>query len=114
MREQILQEYPTADIRIYAIWFNMLFSDSRSRWPEELFENDPRVVQFWDADKRLGAWYGDHLPGATGQIMWDVYALYGPNSQWTSAPSHLISWSRPVVAGMDRLSSDVEAMLNPQ
>ena len=114
MHEQILEEYPTANIRLYVIWFEMLFGDSRSRWPKGLFKNDPRVVQFWDANRRLGAWYGHRLYGHTHEthgMMWDTYALYGPNSRWTSEPSHLISWARPVFAGVDRLLSDVKAIL---
>ncbi len=97
-------------MQVYVVWFDMLVGDSRSRWPQDLFKGDPRVVQFWDAKRQLGAWYGDQLGGG---IMWDMYALYGLRSRWTSEPSDRASWARPVISGMDQLSSDVAAMLEP-
>ncbi len=114
MYEKILEKYPNAKIQVYVVWFSMLSGDSRSKWPQDVFKNDPRVLEFWDAKGLLGDWYGNNMPlfQNVGR-MWDMYALYGPESRWQSEPSHLVSWARPVISGIDRLSSDVAAMLKP-
>ena len=110
MRQDILEKQPNAKLKVYVIWINRLFSDSRSRWPRNLF-NDPRVVEFWDENQISGLYYGKILPGRAGQVMWDIYALYGPDAVWKSQPSHLISWFRTLYAGFDQLEVDIERLL---
>jgi len=42
VQREILEKNPNAKLKVYAVWFNMLASDDRSRWPQGLF-SDPRV-----------------------------------------------------------------------
>ena len=35
MQHQILQKDPTADLKVYAVWFNMYPGDARWRWDGE-------------------------------------------------------------------------------
>jgi ABC-type multidrug transport system fused ATPase/permease subunit len=41
------------DLRVYAVWFNMLFGDSRERWDGDGV-TDPRVRHFWDEQRLVG------------------------------------------------------------
>ena len=81
VQEEILTKHPSSRFRVYAVWFNMLEGDDRSKWPSGLF-SDPRVVEFWDGKKILGRWFGhyhDYLN--ENEVVWDTYLLYGPGSR---------------------------------
>ena len=47
---------PSAKLKIYAVWFEMMTSDQRAEWPSKLL-TDRRVTHFWDDGKLLGNWY---------------------------------------------------------
>ena len=88
----------------------MLWGDEQSRWRKGLFD-DRRVVQYWDPDRTLGAWFGRHLANREGLILWDAYALYDAKSRWQEAPTHLISWGRTIISNKERLLRDVMTLL---
>ena len=98
---------------MYAIWFNVLPRDRRSRWSKDHF-NDERVLEYWDTNKLLGTWYRDHLPGQYGLVAWDIYALYGPEAHWAKSPSHLVSWGRTIFAAREQLAAEVDGLLDKQ
>ena len=110
MQNNILEPNPEAQIQIYAIWFNVLPRDRRSGWSDDRLDDD-RVIQYWDASRTLGIWYRDHLPGHSRTIAWDLYALYGPDARWDSAPSQLVSWGRTVYAERKQLAAEVDALI---
>ena len=115
MQTQILAQYPKANIRVYAIWFNMYPGDARSQWPPELL-TDARVVHRWDEDKIVGRWYGQRTvsmqaqfaPNSkwTGEILWDSYLLYGTDARWEDTPTGLMHWGRTIVAARETLRTD--------
>ena len=80
MQREILEKNPNAKLKVYAVWFNMLASDDRSRWPQDLF-SDPRVVEYWDDRQVLGTWYAGHpdYEDYPGPVLWDAY-LHRPNA----------------------------------
>jgi len=87
---------------VIAIWLPVLAGDSRSAWPEDLFD-DPRVTSLWDGERLAGSWFSDNRTGGLGgegSIVWDAYLAYGPKARWQGgAPTD------PVVAGSDIIAN---------
>ena len=119
MQTQILAKYPNANVRVYAVWFNMFPGDARSKWPSDLL-TDPRVIHRWDEAKTVGSWYGQHTsymrpqltPNSSwkGEILWDSYVLYSADARWDESPTGVIHWGRTVVAARDTLRTDAETL----
>ena len=110
MRQDILQKYPKAKLKVYAIWLKRGPWDTRAGWPSEMFA-DPRVEQFWDAKQQVGALYGATLPGQSGGIYWDSYVLHGPDATWDKAPSNPLAWHRTIISGMKKLNQQLAILL---
>jgi hypothetical protein len=53
--------------------------------------NDPRVVHFYDPQKRVGKALAQSL-GEADQAAWDIYLFYGPGVQWLDAPPTPTQW----------------------
>jgi hypothetical protein len=119
VQTQLLDKYPNAPLRVYAVWFNMYPGDERSKWPASLLA-DGRVTHLWDEEKIVGRWYNERAdsmrPSLTpeskwnGQILWDSYLLYAPDATWDDAPTRLLRWGRTIVAAREALRRDFEAM----
>jgi hypothetical protein len=121
VQTELLQKYPAANLRVYAIWFNMMPNDSRAKWPPNLL-TDSRVIHRWDEPKAVGRWYAQQAASirpqlstgsawSNGDILWDAYLLYGSDASWSEAPAGLIHWGRTIVAGRDALKDDIERLL---
>lgn len=113
MQKDLLARYPKADVRVYAIWFNMFPGDSKSEWPPELL-TDSRVVHRWDEPKAVGTFFGQNKSkmqaqltsdsnGIRGDILWDSYLLYDSDARWASFPTGLTHWGRTIVAARETL-----------
>ena len=120
MQTELLQKYPHANLRVYAVWFSMMPADSRTKWSANLL-TDSRVLHRWDEPKALGTWFAPRTdaiapqlaPGAAwgnGAILWDAYLLYGADARWDEAPASLIHWGRTIVAGRETLKADFEKL----
>lgn len=121
VQRDLLEHYPNAKLHVYAIWFDMLASDARSRWSSTLL-TDPRVIHRWDEPKAVGRWYAQHVSSmrplltpesrwGDGDVLWDSWTLYGPKASWAStetAPTDLIHWGRTIVASRETLKADLE------
>ena len=117
MQNELLAKYPKANVRAYAVWFNMYPGDERSKWPPSLL-TDGRVIHRWDEPKAVGQWYApltasmhaELAPGSQwrdGAILWDAYLLYGADPKWSDAPTTgLMHWGRTIVAGRETLKDD--------
>jgi hypothetical protein len=123
VQRDLLEKYSNANVRVYAVWFNMLASDERSKWPSTLL-TDSRVVHRWDEPKAVGRWYARQVstmrsaltPGSKwsdGEILWDSYLLYGAGAKWDDAPTSLIRWGGTIVAGRETLRQDFERLFGP-
>lgn len=109
---QVLDEAPGLDVAVYAIWFEMVATDSRARWPEGLLD-DPRVRHFWDEERVVGRWFGRHADYGDDPelVIWDTYFLYGPEAEWgPEGPTDLRSWGYTIVETRDRLKRDLLAL----
>jgi hypothetical protein len=102
VRSNILEKYPKADVRVYAVWFNMLTGDSRDLVDRRVL-NDPRVTNYYDPHRVVGSWFAQHTGG--GAIVWDAYFLYGPDATWTSEPGPLVSSGGTVIASSSDLAN---------
>jgi hypothetical protein len=122
VQKQILDKHGNANLRVYAIWFNMFPGDARSKWPPDLL-TDSRVLHRWDEPKAVGAWFGDRTstmraalsPDSAwtdGHILWDSYLLYGADAKWTDPPTGLVHWGRTIVAGRETLKADLDRLLS--
>ena len=109
MQEQILDQNPSAQVQVYAIWFNMLPGDSRAAWDGGGL-TDPRVVHLWDEQKVAGNWFAANVSHRQS-TEWDAYFLYGPQATWEAEPSPLISWGGTVIGKHAQLEAAITPLL---
>ncbi len=114
MQQNILERYPSAKLQVYAVWLPMLPTDARSAWDRSLL-SDSRVTHFWDGSMLAGEWFAEErhtdldYPGA---VVWDAYALFGPDARWERAPSDLVGAGWTVIGTVERLKADLEPFLD--
>jgi hypothetical protein len=123
VQTELLVKYPHADVRVYAIWFDMVDEDSRSRWRPDLL-TDARVIHRWDEQKSVGTWYNQHAAAMrarltaeskwTGETLWDSYLLYDADARWDDQPAGLIHWGRTIMASRATLHDDFERLFGQQ
>ena len=90
VQENILEKNPGAELRVYAIWFSMLSNDARSRWPDRIM-TDPRVIHLWDKERLTGRFFSKEVGFTSLPIAWDIYYLYGPDVNWDTNPTPIVS-----------------------
>jgi hypothetical protein len=106
--QEVLAKRPAAPLKVYAVWFEMMPGDAGARPPLRLLA-DPRVEHFWDAERRLGTWFGAHAEyGAGDEVWWDIWLLYGPGSVWSSEPSEWLGQGRTVIDTRQELAESVD------
>jgi hypothetical protein len=116
----VLETHPKADLRVYAVWFNMMANDSRAKWRETLL-SDRRVTHFWDEPKIVGTWFAPRTAAMAGRlspdgkwgdgdVLWDAYLLYGTDARWDAEPTGLLSWGRTIMASKATLESTIDRL----
>ncbi len=111
MQQDILDKNPSAHLRVYAIWFNMLLGDSRAGWDGGGL-TDPRVVHLWDEQKLVGDWFAGQVTHSPGTV-WDAYFLSGPQARWDSQPPPFLSWGGPIIGKRTQLQASIAPLLGP-
>lgn len=114
MQQEILNKFPSVDLRVYVVWQRILRNDavnSAQVAAKQVF-SDNRVSQMWDPANALGFWYkksGDleHKD----PMVWDAYFLYGADSVWKDAPTGLIDAGYTVWNMKDRLLKSVASTM---
>ncbi len=101
MRSNILQKYPSSNVRVYVVWFNMLPGDSRDLVDRKVL-NDHRVANYYDPNRLVGSWFAEHTGGSG--IVWDAYFLYGADASWTDVPGPLVSSGGSVIGSSEDLA----------
>lgn len=102
VQTEILEKFPSAKLRVYAIWVAAFPNDSKSRWRKNLL-TDPRASHFWDDGKVLGNFYQEQFglkQTETPGILWDVYVLYDAEAIWKDTPPKPVSWGYGVRPGI--------------
>ncbi len=91
MRDEILEAFPNADLRVSIVWIPMLFADSEAAAEFAASSlTDPRVRQFYDAEKLVGRIVAMSL-GHDGTA-WDTYLFYDRETVWTDLPPRPLRW----------------------
>lgn len=120
VQTNILEAMPDAELRVYAVFFEITAGDAGAKQsvnPRELLD-DPRVTLYWNENRSAGRWFDVHVTrlgertGEQERIEWDAFILYGADAEWTEEPPRTISWGRPVVQEKQRLLRDLEAALS--
>jgi len=120
-QQNLLGRFPTSDLRVYAIWFNMYPGDARSKWPSALL-TDPRVLHYWDDQRISGTRYLDQLPALmdrrapatlppAADAMWDAFFVYAPGDRWKSPVPLPVTWGYPIMVTHEHLLRHVEMLL---
>ena len=118
MQSDLLSKHPAADLKVYAVWFNMIWSDARGQWSADIL-TDRRVTHHWDERKTVGQWYAQNVTrgGTAGShaVVWDAYFLYGPEAVWQSDhPPAALRWGSPIVTARDELQQGLTDLLKNQ
>jgi hypothetical protein len=94
VQRSIIQAYPDADISIVIVWIDMLENDyeATARRAAAGFAPDGRVRHFHDPRRMAGRAIAAGLGATEGQVAWDIYLFYGPDSQWTEDPPAPAHW----------------------
>ncbi len=109
MQREVLEKYPSAGLRVYAVWLPMLPADARTRWPDDILSDD-RVTHLWDGERKASRWFAESL-GFPVQFAWDAFYLYGPESLWGRTPAQPASSGCPIVRRGGELASSVRTLL---
>ena len=91
---QLLAEFPHADLQAQVVWEPVLKTDVAAPLTGVLgLLKDRRVIQYWDPDLVLSAdlvraangdpaRYGLEEPFPPGFIAWDLVAVFGKSARW--------------------------------
>ncbi len=110
VQQQILNEHPHSDLKVYVVWFNMLSGDSRKGWDGFLVP-DPRATNLWDQKRLVSRTLGDEVQGAS-QPVWDAYLLYGPEATWGKEPPRPVGTGSTIYGTRVRLRAEIEPLLS--
>lgn len=106
----MIDEFPSAKLRIFAVWEPVLPTDLAAPSTPSLARlHDPRAAQFWDHDRLLS-----HLQGEKDRktIVWDHIAIYEPGKAWQDAPPTPIFAGRTVVSVIDQAKQELERLVH--
>ena len=109
VQQNILEQYPNADLRVYVVWFDMLAGDSRSGW-DRCVISDPRATNLWDQQHLVSQTLGPDVEGASPPV-WDAYLLYAPDATWQGSPPRPISTGSTIYGARQRLENDLSPLL---
>ncbi len=92
VQESIIKKYSKADISISLVWITMLPEDSKEKARVEAGNfSDPRLLHFYDPNKRSGAAIADSL-GYEDRVAWDIYLFYTAGAAWIEKPPAPTVW----------------------
>ena len=82
MQDDVLAKYPDRDVAVTVVWFNMVRTDARDRWPRDEIV-DRRARHVWDAGKLVGtALAGREELASWRPVAYDVWLLYPAGTTW--------------------------------
>jgi hypothetical protein len=79
--QKVLKAIPDDRLKVYIVWLPMFPGDSR-KWAQTRSDefSDKRIRYYWDGERISGKSWQKVL--GTKKEAWDVYLLYGADSQW--------------------------------
>ena len=113
VRENILELYPNEEIKVYAIWFNMIPGDRKGRWnPDAL--SDKRIRHYWDADRVVGKWIAKNVDDCEhlGPVDWDSYYLFDGDAVWSDNLDKIKACGTPIINNTEQLKKAAAALFH--
>ncbi len=100
------------DIKVYAVWFNMLPTDSKERCNTGLLD-DKRTVHYWDSDREVGKWIAANVKDCThlGPIAWDAFFLFDGSAKWDTALKPIRGCGAPIYHQRDVFRESLDEIL---
>ena len=109
VQQEILEENPGSDLKVYVVWFDMFSGDSREGWDGYLV-SDPRATNLWDERRLVSRTLGPSVEGASPPVR-DAYQLYGPEAVWDGEPPRPVGTGVTIYSERDRLRAEIEPFL---
>ena len=109
VQTQLLKEYPSEQLSVYAVWLQMLPSISSEKWDATIMP-DARVKHFWDGELDVARWFAKQVDGYEG-VSWDMYYLYGPDAVWKTVPAPLVGSGGTIYREREVLMTQINALL---
>jgi hypothetical protein len=109
VQTQLLKDYPSEQISVYAVWLEMLPSITPDKWDATIM-TDPRVKHFWDSELDAARWFAKQVDGYEG-VSWDMYYLYGPDAAWEAVPTPLAGSGGTIYRERETLRTQVRTLL---
>jgi hypothetical protein len=109
VQTQLLKDYPSERLSVYAVWLQMLPTITPDKWDATIMP-DGRVKHFWDGELDAARWFARQVDGYEG-VSWDMYYLYGPEAQWETAPAPLLDSGGPIYREREALRTQVGKLL---
>jgi hypothetical protein len=114
VRTDVLGKFPSARLRVYAVWQPILPTDFRFTRRESLLA-DSRVIHLWDRNKAVGRWFATYRGGEDdcfmGDVAWDLFYLFGPDAHWGERPDPLVACGGPVIEKSEKLAAAIRPLL---
>ncbi len=103
----MLARYSDRDLAVGVIWFSMVRTDARDRWPRNEIV-DPRAQHFWDEHKLAGkALAAREELAAWRPVAWDVWLLYPPDVTWSGEAPATAQRGRTVIGTRGELDQAI-------
>lgn len=105
-----MAKYPDRDVAVSVLWFNMVRTDARDRWPRDEIV-DARARHFWDQAKVVGTALAareelrDWRP-----VAWDVWLLYPAGVRWERDAPLPSARGRTIIKARQALDAAVAAL----
>ena len=92
MHENVFEKFPGTGISASIVWMPILDKDNfDAAIPSVNFLRDRRIQHFYDNGKATGKAIADSV-GWRGNIAWDIYLFYKPDTKWTDKPPSPSYW----------------------
>ena len=113
MQKNILDKYPDADLKIYAVWMPVIRGDSRLAVPNAVaLLPDLRVIHFWDQTRISGNFFKNNIvPNVRVSVAWDMFFLYDKDAKWDKIPGPLVDKGRTIIATSGSLGYELGELI---
>jgi hypothetical protein len=110
VQRELLERYPAADLRVYAVWVPFLGGTKEAADVSRRILPDARATQFWDGSALTSTWFARNVERSLAPA-WDVYYLYGPDGTWTDLPAPLVGTGNTIIGQSSALESAITPLL---
>lgn len=110
MQDDVLSKYPDRDVAVTVVWFNMVRTDARDRWPRNEIV-DRRARHLWDPGKVVGSSLASRAALAAWRpVAWDAWLLYPSGTTWDVTTPVPAARGRTIIKTRDALDAAIRAL----